>query len=95
MRRAATATLAPRVANRKAVASPIPLEAPVTMATRPANGPAVMTVDMWFCPFASVWMCAFDTTAPMGAIVGSSGPALSGDKMGHHKHRRRERGTAD
>jgi hypothetical protein len=53
-RRAATATLAPRVANRNAVASPIPLEAPVTMAPRPANGVVVITADMSFIPFAGV-----------------------------------------
>ena len=47
-RRAATATVAPRVASRNAVASPIPLEAPVTTATRKASGVVVMTVDMLF-----------------------------------------------
>ena len=46
LRRAATTTLAPSSARRSAVAAPMPLEAPVTTATRPANGAVVITVDM-------------------------------------------------
>jgi hypothetical protein len=46
LRRAATATLAPSSANRSAVASPIPLDAPVTTAMRPVSGADAMTVDM-------------------------------------------------
>lgn len=48
LRRAATATFAPSRANRSAVASPIPLDAPVTTAVRPVSGVDAMTVDMTY-----------------------------------------------
>src|SRR6185295_18078549 len=78
-RRAAMATLAPRVANRKAVASPIPLDAPVTTATRPVNGLAVMTADMWSLPSC---VCCVHSRQQLQVVLmrGQAGPAYRGTR---------------
>jgi len=49
LRRAATATVAPCPASVRAVASPIPLLAPVTRATEPRSA-SFMPEVYWFTP---------------------------------------------